>query len=622
MMIAVLIIPVLAAGDDEVSSNLGFHCRAFGGNGKVDTIPAYVKGTEEQFQRLSGNIWKLVSDQYVCAKCGRNEWVTYSNSNGVFDGGNIQVSHPSSGEWELLVIKQIDGVIATGMEGMFTFRLEHKSHTGSNNTPYTEYGTAEIGNDGIARFVIEYGMDYRITEVNIPADYTDITKNDGFHTQGNVPNPKIIYWDNSYTPLTGNVEVSFYKYIGVDWNDPGEDEEFKFTLSKRGSSFEEKLTNNGNEVSYTFSWTNEAELNALVGRYSITEDYDANWISDTEKLQFKLVRDDSGSTPTLVVKWRNEFDENQDKPVVVNTPVTETFNLMVVKKYSGRELPGDFRIELTDPDGLTETLVAAGEGGPDESYTESGITTLIWYFPGVKGGTYTATEVNHNIPGTNRTGTAATVSGEMPDQNLGESNYQLVLTLENYYTTTPPPDTPTTTTTRPDTGSLTVTKTFNINVVPADWNATVIVTGPNGYSAQRTITGANRSFTLSDLAPGEYVVTESSPGAIAGYVYIDTTGEGGYTVTVGNTTAATITNNYDQEFVFTPPETPLVDNPEDDDFEEMFIGDAPTPLGEMPNTGIEDTVALWFLGLCLTMLTTGASKRLIDRLKAADRRIR
>jgi len=44
-------------------------------------------------------IWELMTnDDIVCKKCGRTDWVTYSNNSGVIDGKNIQVEHPPIGE--------------------------------------------------------------------------------------------------------------------------------------------------------------------------------------------------------------------------------------------------------------------------------------------------------------------------------------------------------------------------------------------------------------------------------------------------------------------------------------------------------------------------------------------
>jgi hypothetical protein len=39
--------------------------------------------------------WNLLTEDIVCETCGRNDWVTYSNNNGVINGKNIQANHPA-----------------------------------------------------------------------------------------------------------------------------------------------------------------------------------------------------------------------------------------------------------------------------------------------------------------------------------------------------------------------------------------------------------------------------------------------------------------------------------------------------------------------------------------------
>ena len=189
----------------------------------------------------------------------------------------------------------------------------------------------------------------------------------------------------------------------------------------------------------------------------------------------------------------------------------------------------------------------------------------------------------------------------------------------NRYSYSPPPP-------PPELGRLIITKAFNITAVPADWSATVTVTGPGGYNVTRELTGAIRTITLDNLQPGVYSITESNAAGISGYVYVETLGEGSYTVTRGNTTTATITNNYDDEeddddddssIDIPPTPPPLVPFPPPDE----EIEDDEPPRSDMPKTAESNAVLMWVCGLYVSLtglgvtgvLTTGSRKRRANR---------
>jgi len=99
-VIIAMLIPVLADGEEDPEiieitlNNAGFHCGAGQGNGRVRP-EGYTKGLQVSFERIDETTWKLVGDAYVCPKCGRTEWVSYSNKSGIPDGKNIQLTHIS-----------------------------------------------------------------------------------------------------------------------------------------------------------------------------------------------------------------------------------------------------------------------------------------------------------------------------------------------------------------------------------------------------------------------------------------------------------------------------------------------------------------------------------------------
>jgi len=62
--------------------------------------------------------WNLMTDDIKCTKCGRTDWVTYSNNSGVINGKHIQCEHPPIVEEEPLkgtfsVDKTVNGIAFT-----------------------------------------------------------------------------------------------------------------------------------------------------------------------------------------------------------------------------------------------------------------------------------------------------------------------------------------------------------------------------------------------------------------------------------------------------------------------------------------------------------------------------
>lgn len=195
----------------------------------------------------------------------------------------------------------------------------------------------------------------------------------------------------------------------------------------------------------------------------------------------------------------------------------------------------------------------------------------------------------------------------------------------------------------PSYGTLTVTKAFaGVTSVPDTWSATITVTGPGNYSRSQTITGANRTVRFTGLDPGSYTVTETNPSAIVNYTLESVTGEGAYSVSRGATTQVTITNRYSQTPPGTPPDdgggnnnpggnNPGGNNPGDDTTlppDDVPLSNSPptdlvddnVPLGDMPQTSIDNSISLWFIGICLSVLALGGVQRLINRSKATTNR--
>ena len=156
-IICAIAVPVMAAPTANAepteltwTNGFGFHCNECGGNGQ--TTVTYV-GKDANVIKAIGNIkkqpagsldvlkgdqkdifgtkvfpikldrigttttWNLMTDDIVCATCGRTEWVTFSNNSGVINGKNIQAHHPALPEplppvvyGSLTILKTVGGV--------------------------------------------------------------------------------------------------------------------------------------------------------------------------------------------------------------------------------------------------------------------------------------------------------------------------------------------------------------------------------------------------------------------------------------------------------------------------------------------------------------------------------
>ena len=152
----------------------------------------------------TGNVNKVVNESYQCAYhspgnpgCGSIEWYSFSNQSGVPDGKNIQLTHKRD-LVDLEIVKYLDGKVASGMEGVFEFKLEIRATQGNL---WSEVGIFTIDNNGVANAKILKDRSYRITEVNIGKGFIDLTNNPiTFNTNGNIKNNKVsIRWDNERT---------------------------------------------------------------------------------------------------------------------------------------------------------------------------------------------------------------------------------------------------------------------------------------------------------------------------------------------------------------------------------------------------------------------------------------
>ncbi|MCL1834817.1 MAG: hypothetical protein FWG48_01540, partial [Oscillospiraceae bacterium] len=136
VMVVAFAVPAMAGNTPKAepteltwTDGFGFHCNACGGNGQTSVIyagtnPAVIKAIGNIKKQPAGSMvvlkgdqkdifgtktypiklervgttteWNLITgDDIVCETCGRTDWVTYSNQNGVINGKNIQAHHPA-----------------------------------------------------------------------------------------------------------------------------------------------------------------------------------------------------------------------------------------------------------------------------------------------------------------------------------------------------------------------------------------------------------------------------------------------------------------------------------------------------------------------------------------------
>jgi len=121
VMLFSLAIPALASSNSQIVVNaetriwqdgFGFHCNALKGNGATSVInlindKVVAKGSQKDVFGVKSNpiglarvantiTWDLLTNDIECATCGRIDWVTFSNNNGVINGKNIEVNHSST----------------------------------------------------------------------------------------------------------------------------------------------------------------------------------------------------------------------------------------------------------------------------------------------------------------------------------------------------------------------------------------------------------------------------------------------------------------------------------------------------------------------------------------------
>lgn len=130
---------------DTTQNNVGFHCNAGKGNGKV-TLSNYngqiidlVKAGYSDAKN-SKAIWEIVSTEFECPVCKRIDWANFSNNSGIPNGKNIQVNHTANPRYLAyvkvsVVLLDLDGEVDSS-EVVFEKRVVAPGTFGwTENTP-------------------------------------------------------------------------------------------------------------------------------------------------------------------------------------------------------------------------------------------------------------------------------------------------------------------------------------------------------------------------------------------------------------------------------------------------------------------------------------------------------
>lgn len=234
-----------------------FHCNNDGGNGRVwinswtsDLNAAVAAAAAKGLKKASVGLeftqagddakrWILNTTEYVCPKCGRTDWISFSNKSGVPNGKNIQLQHikldqPPAPKWTIKLNKLVDGNgianWAFDCEDITMFDLIGQI----NFYAYAVSGeTADIPEGAAPAGIGEFDLDGSITFNDLPSGWYAIKEEFEPDTwsEANFEAPEIQYF---YIDEAGGIS----KGSVIDWNDPEARAEFKQMYAIEADNFE------------------------------------------------------------------------------------------------------------------------------------------------------------------------------------------------------------------------------------------------------------------------------------------------------------------------------------------------------------------------------------------------
>jgi hypothetical protein len=115
IMVFALAVPAMAADTPPIGTivecNVGFHCGYEHGGKKMDNFfiarGIFNKGDKYKLVKITDTMWQLLETKFVC-ECGNSLWVSFSNSDSVFDGKDIQLCHKKPDGTPLTVSFDLD----------------------------------------------------------------------------------------------------------------------------------------------------------------------------------------------------------------------------------------------------------------------------------------------------------------------------------------------------------------------------------------------------------------------------------------------------------------------------------------------------------------------------------
>ena len=311
------------------------------------------------------------------------------------------------------------------------------------------------------------------------------------------------YEDNT-SSTKGSLKIT--KTLGANAPQAAGSKEYKFTITGP-DNYSKPVTIKG---------AGSATIEGLEpGKYTVTEDKDDAQINNYEL----TVTGDDGKEievkagETAEAEITNTYDDNtmSDKG---SLKISKTLGANAPSAASDKS----FTFTVTGPDNYSKTVTIKGTGS----------VTIDDLEPG----NYTVAEDEEGAAITNYKLTVTGDNGKAIEVKAGKTaNAAITNTYED--------------STLPEVGSLKITKALGSGAPSAANNKEFkfTVTGPDNYSKTVTIKGAG-SYTIRDLTPGSYKVTEDKASANIENYDLEVTGGGNVEVKAGEIAESKITNTY------------------------------------------------------------------------------
>ena len=304
-----------------------------------------------------------------------------------------------------------------------------------------------------------------------------------------------------------------------------------------------------NDGSYSYTLSDLA-----IGEYTVTEN-NAAITGYNNTVSYKV---NGTETQKITVS------ENSTSTMNITNAYTSKGALTLTKTFSGHTVNDEdlekITFSITGPNEYSKTVKLNEFTLSEGTYTYS-LDSLTY-------GTYTVTETNTNVSSNENVTVTYAVNGTAStshEVSISKDNTSGTVAITNSYAN--------------KVGNLTFTKTIEGPVTEDDLkDISFTVTGPNNYNTTVSLSAMKQndgsySYTLSDLAIGEYTVTENN-AAITGYnntvsYKVNGTETQKITVSENSTSTMNITNAYTSKGALTLTKTFSGHTVNDEDLEKI-----------------------------------------------------